>query len=215
MQTNSFQQITDIIRNRHTTKAAAMNGQIIPDRQVQQLMELADWAPTHGKTEPWRFFIFGGEALKQFGRLHADLYWSDTDEDKRTRIKYDKLILSANKASHLIITVMKRSIGAKIPALEEMAAVAAAAQNILLGATALGIASIWSTGGMTYHPSLKKYLGIGEEDKIMGLLYLGYEDEPGRERKRQISLEEKVIWVKDPEEPVGENSKNVTINGNL
>lgn len=196
MHTTAFEQLREVIRSRHTTKATAMNGKSIPDGQIQQLMELADWAPTHGRTEPWRFFIFGSEALKQFGQLHADLYWSHTPEEKRTKAKYNKLIDSAQQASHLIILVMKRSQGGKIPEAEEMAAVAAAAENMLLGATVLGLAVIWSTGGMTYHPSLKKKLGLQEEDRIMGLIYLGYSDEPEKERKRHIPLEEKMVWVK-------------------
>jgi nitroreductase len=51
--------------------------------------------------------------------------------------------------------------------------VAAAIQNILLGAMALNISSFWSTGGMTYHPELKRYLNLEEEDQVIGLLYLG------------------------------------------
>lgn len=49
---NSFSVIADIIKNRRSTKPAQMNGKLIPDEQVQQLLELADWAPTHANTEP-------------------------------------------------------------------------------------------------------------------------------------------------------------------
>lgn len=171
-----------------------MNGREIPDEHIKNLLALADWAPTHGHTEPWRFFVFGGDALKQFGQFHADLYWNETPQEKRTQAKYDKLIQSANKASHLLIAAMKRSLSSRIPAIEERAAVAASIQNILLGATALGIASFWSSGGMTYHPQLKTHLELDEEDSIIGLIYMGYTDEPDKKRKRNIPLEEKVFW---------------------
>jgi nitroreductase len=195
MTITSFEQISAVIRNRHTTKAVAMNGREVPDEQIEKLIALADWAPTHGHTEPWRFFIFGGDALKDFGREHADLYWSHTDEAKRNQAKCDKLVQSARNASHLIITVMKRSVNTKIPAIEEMFAVAAALQNMLLGATALGISSFWSTGGMTHHQALKTYLKLGDDDKVIGLLYLGYTDEPERKRRRNIPLAEKIVWM--------------------
>lgn len=191
----SFEQISAVIRNRHTTKAVAMNGREIADEQIEKLIGLADWAPTHGQTEPWRFYIFTGKALKDFGQEHANLYWSYTDEAKRNQAKYDKLTQSARQASHLIIAVMKRSVNTKIPASEEMFAVAAAIQNILLGATALGISSFWSTGGMTHHPAMKTYLKLAEEDEVMGLLYLGYTDEPEKKRKRNIPLQEKMVWM--------------------
>lgn len=196
MTIQTFYQVSTIIKDRHTTKAVAMNGGEISQEQIQKLVELADWAPTHGHTEPWRFFIFGGDALKQFGKLHAEIYWSHTNEEKRKQAKYDKLLRSAQQASHLIITVMKRSMDSKIPAWEERSAVSAAIQNILLGATALGISTFWSTGGMTYHPELKDYLKLAEEDQIIGLLYLGYSDGPAKKRRRKIPLDEKVIWMK-------------------
>lgn len=200
MSLNSFEHISAVIRNRHTTKAVAMNGQVIPDVQVRELIKLADLAPNHGQTEPWRFFIFKGKALNTFGKMHADLYWSHTVTEKRIQAKYDKLLQSAYKASHLIIVVMKRSHNTKIPEWEERSAVSAAVQNILLGATALNISSFWSTGGMTYHSELKKYLGLSEEDQVIGLLYLGYTNNTSiKKRKRSITLDKKMIWVKDAE----------------
>ena len=76
-------------------------------------------------------------------------------------------------ASHLIIAIMQRGGSPKIPVLEEIAATAIAVQNILLGATAAGIASFWSTGGMTHHPVMKDFLQLKEEDIVMESFVLG------------------------------------------
>jgi len=65
----------------------------------------------------------------------------------------------------------------------------------LLAATSLNIASYWGTGGMTLKPAMKQFLQLGEDDRVMGVLYLGYADEHP-EGKRTIPLEEKVTWVK-------------------
>ena len=172
-----------------------MNGKQVPDETVNQLLALADWAPTHGRTEPWYFFVYGGDALKQFGKTHADLYWQHTAEDKRQEATFEKLLHNVDLASHLIIAVMKRGTNPKIPQLEEIAAASAAVQNILLGATALGIATFWSTGGMTNNPALKDHLQLGADDIILGLLYLGYTDEPAKDGVRNIPLAEKVKWL--------------------
>ena len=69
-------------------------------------------------------------------------------------------------------------------------------QNVLLGAQALGISTIWNTGGMTHKKAMKELLGLAEEDMVMGLIYMGYTDESAREGKRNIPLEEKVKWVR-------------------
>ena len=195
MTNSKFAQVADTIKNRRSIGGGKMNGQIIPDETVNEILALADWAPTHGRTEPWRFFVYGGEALKQFGKIHAELYWNNTPEDKRQEATYEKLLHNIDKVSHLVIAVMKRGQNEKIPQLEEVAAASAAIQNILLGATALGISSFWSTGGMTHKPALKEYLGLAQEDIIMGLIFLGYTDEPHKEGVRNTPLSEKVKWL--------------------
>jgi nitroreductase len=190
---NPFPVIFDIIKSRRTIKPAQMNGNIIPDEQVEQLLELADWAPTHGNTEPWRFIVYAGAQAKAFCLQHAELYKLHTKPENFLQANYDKLLHNGDKVSHIIITVMERGKLAKIPVLEEKAATAAAIQNILLGATALGIASFWSTGGFTYHHSLKEYLQLKEDDMVMGILYLGYTDITPT-GKRNIPLTDKVKW---------------------
>lgn len=191
---STFEQFKEIVTRRRTVKPAQMNGQIIPEQDLKDIIATADWAPTHGRTEPWRFFVLTGDNLKKFCEHHAELYWANTDEALRTETKRESLSKMGDKASHLVITVMRRTPDTKIIVEEEYAAVAAATENMLLGATAKGIASFWSTGGMTHHPAMKMYLGLTENDLVMGLIYLGYSDEQ-KEGSRKIPLVDKIIWV--------------------
>lgn len=191
---NTFETLQKIIRNRRSTKPAEMNGQLIDNSLIHQLFELADWAPTHGRTEPWRFIVYEKEAKQQFCLAHAELFKQHTDPEKFTNAKYEKIQQQGDTLSHIVVVYMKRTLSNSIPAIEEIAAVSAAIENLLLGAAAVNIAALWSTGGMTHHPSLKKYLGIGEEDLVMGLLFLGYTDQPQQTGKRNIVLENKVEW---------------------
>jgi nitroreductase len=190
---NEFEMLQHIIRTRRSVKPGLMNGKEIDNSIIQQILELADWAPTHGYTEPWRFIVHHGKSLELFCRNHAEMYKEVTPAEKFNNAKYEKLKHTADKLSHLVIVYLKRAENVKIPVVEEIAAVAAGVQNILLGATALGIASMWSTGGVTHQPVLKKYLGLSESDLIMGLLHFGYADEIP-EGKRMTPLAEKIIW---------------------
>ncbi len=183
-----------IIRERRSVKPSLMNGKKINPSIIQQLLILADWAPTHGRTEPWRFIIFSGDGLARFSQQHADLYKNYTPEGSFTNAKYQNIIQNAEKASHVIAVYMKRQASQKIPLIEEIAATAAAIEHILLGAQEQGIAALWSTGGMTYHNSMKQLLGLEEHDQMMGLIYLGYSDEPSPPAKRNIVLSEKTVW---------------------
>ena len=194
MNTN-FDTIAHIIRSRRTVKAASMNGRQIPDSAIEQLLLLADHAPTHGRTEPWRFKVYTKDALEAFCQQHAQLYWDHTDEATRTISKRDGLLNPATKASHLIIVIMRRTRDTKIPMMEEYAATAAAVQNMLLGAEALNIAAIWNTGGMALKPEMKTMLHLTEEDHILGFIYLGYTDEDKRPPMRNIPIDQKIHWV--------------------
>ena len=195
MVNDQFELLKTIISSRRSVGWAKMNGKVIPDETINKLLSLAHWAPTHGRTEPWLFYVYGGEALKQFGKAHADLYWEHTAEDKRQEATREKLEHNVDKASHLLVAVMKRGENPKIPQVEEVAAASAAIQNILLGATALGIASFWSTGGMAHTHALKEHLHLGHDDIIMGLIFLGYTDEPAKEGVRNSAITEKVKWL--------------------
>jgi len=186
--------VGEVIRTRRTIKPMQMNGQKIPQEQVKMLLELADWAPNHGRTEPWKFFIYEGAALAAFCADHADLYKKNTPADKFVEATWKNLQTMGDKASHLVIACMIRGNLPKIPHWEEQAACAAAIQNVLLGATALGIASYWGTGGMVQHPVLKNYLNLREEDQIMGAIYLGYSDLKAP-AVRMIPLDEKLEWI--------------------
>jgi nitroreductase len=188
-----FLTISSIIKNRRSIKPAKMNGKKIPDEQVKEILQLANWAPTHGRTEPWRFIVYAEDKVKEFCFQHAELYKALTSPKNFEQANYDKQLHNGDLASHVIIAIMQRGSSPKIPALEEIAATAAAIQNILLGATAAGITSFWSTSGMTHHPAMKDFLKLKKEDIVMGILYFGYSDEK-MEGKRQTSMTEKITW---------------------
>jgi nitroreductase len=193
MDSTTFSTISNIIKTRRTIKPAVMNGQKVPNGHIAALLELADWAPTHAFTEPWRFVIYEDPTV--FCKQHAELYKTHTPAENFKEATYNNLQNIGNNASHVVIAYMKRGTNPNIPVVEELAAASAAIQNILLAASALNIGSFWSTGGMTLKPALKEFLELGEEDQVLGLLYLGYTDQKP-DGRRVTPIEEKVKWVK-------------------
>lgn len=196
--TDSFQKIAAAIKNRRTTKIPKMNGRKIPNDLVEELLKLADAAPTHGNTEPWKFTVLTGDAFERFAKDHSEMYWQHANPETRNATTKENLAGFAHKASHLIIAQMKRTPDTKIPFLEEYAAASAAVQNILIGASVAGVAAIWNTGGMTLKPQMKEYLNLEESDEVLGLIYLGYTDDPIHyEKTPKKPFHEKVIFLKD------------------
>jgi nitroreductase len=191
-----FNTLSEIIVARRSNKPATFNGEKIEDSIITDLLNLAHWAPTHGRTEPWRFKVYANEGVSTFCEAHAALYKTNTDPEVFTTAKFENLQKLGSQTSHIIGVYMQRQVPAKIPLVEEIAATAAAIQNILLGAEALGISALWSTGGMTHHPALKSFWGLSDEDVVMGLLYLGYTNEPAAPGKRNGTAAEKTSWIK-------------------
>ncbi len=190
-----FEILQQIIINRHSTKPAAMNGKKIDDAIIQQLLELANYAPTHGLTEPWRFIVYSGDAVKEFCYNHAEIYKRDTPAEKFNSGKYEKQKHNGDHVSHIIAVYMKRGTSPNIPALEEICATAASVENILLGAETLGVAVLWSTSGAVHDDAMKEFLGLNKDDIMIGLLYMGYTDEVIKESKR-TPVEDKITWKK-------------------
>ena len=197
---NNFDNIQETITARRSIKPATLNGKKIPDQQIIQLLSLANWAPTHGYTEPWRFVVYSGDAVQQFCHQHAEMYKDNTLPEKFNPAKYQKQQHNGDKTSHIIAVYMQRGNNPNITALEEICATAAAVQNILLGAEALGISILWSTGGSVLEPVMKDYLGLSEDDLMIGLLYMGYTDEPATPGRR-TPIEAKTKWINNITQP--------------
>src|SRR5437762_14262939 len=98
-----FSILSQIIQNRRSTKPAKMNGKKIPDEQVKEVLKLANWAPTHGRTEPWRFIVYSDDKVKQFCYQHAELYKANTPADTSEQGIYDKQLHHGVLASHIVI----------------------------------------------------------------------------------------------------------------
>lgn len=182
-----------LIKTRRTIKPAAMNGAVLEDAIIQQCLEAAHWAPTHGRTEPWRFFVYSGEQLVKFCNDHAEMYKSSVTAETFMVSKYDSLKNMPQTVSHLVVTAMERTPLTKIPFLEEYAAVSAAVQNILLMAHSMDVAAIWSTGGMALKPEMKTYLGLQQqEDEVVAFIYMGRTDKTDFPASRKTSVEDKI-----------------------
>lgn len=168
-------------------------GKQIPADIIQQILENATWAPSHGLTEPWYFTVFSGDGLKKFATFQSDLYKTEAGPAFK-EAKYLKLQQQPLLASHVISIGMKRSAEKKIPEIEEVEAVACAVQNIYLTITAYGLGGYWTTGGITYMAKAKSFFGLGDEDKLLGFFYVGYVADPPVPGVRR-PVTEKVVWV--------------------
>ncbi len=138
--------ITETIRHRRTVKPAMMDPDLeVPNELIDELLENANWAPTHGFTEPWRFKIFSKNHRKVLGEKLQELYSKHTPNDQFRQDKMDKLGQNPILAPIVMAICMKRGDNPKIPELEEIEAVACSVQNMHLTAAAAGLGAFWSS----------------------------------------------------------------------
>ncbi|KAF0684782.1 Aste57867_23297 [Aphanomyces stellatus] len=147
----------------------------VPEEVLNKMFESANWAPTHGRTEPWRFVVFGGDARRKLGETDQALYKAKTPEGSFMPKKYTKKLASKLQASYVVAICMKRQESKKIPEIEEIEAVACAVQNMHLCATAHGVGAYWSSVPGSYYEEMKEYVGgLGPDDKLLGFFYIGF-----------------------------------------
>ena len=197
---DSFQeQLNQLIKSRRSIKPRYFNGNKIEDSIVWQILENANWSPTHGLTQPWRFKVFTDGGLLKLANFQAELYRKITPEKIFNSDKYERMKQNILNSSHVIIICMQRQVSEKILELEEIEAVACSVQNMALTATAYNVCSFWGSGGVTYTQELKDWIGLTEKDRCLGYLYLGYSDNPNANSHRS-PIQEKVEWISENDE---------------
>ncbi|MEJ6756921.1 MAG: nitroreductase [Crocinitomicaceae bacterium] len=170
----NLSEINELIRERRTIYPEQFSERQVHREQIEVILNNAQWAPTHGNTQPWRFKVFTDEGRQTLSTYLGQAYLNFTPEDKQNDLKLKKLILRPLKSSVVIAVCMKRQAEEKILEIEEVEAVACAIQNIHLTCTAYGLGGFWSTPKLIYTQEMNDFLNIGNKDKCLGLFYIGY-----------------------------------------
>ena len=158
---------------RHATPAKLLIDPAPDEAQLRQILEVAMCVPDHGRIRPFRFISIRGQARHALSELFGRaVKLRDPDVTKA----YLKKQMDKPLRSPLIVVVIVSLIESpKIPKIEQMLSAGAAAHNLLLASTALGFGSIWLTGDNAYDPTVFDALGLADNEKIIGFVYLGTE----------------------------------------
>ena len=174
-----------------------------PDReQIETILTAATHAPNHHKVQPWRFIVLAGEARAALGEVMAASLARRLERLEKPGEPFDnkkQALLNKERTKLLrspvvIVVVAERPQQSNVLEIENIEAVAAATQNMLLTAEELGLAAMWRTGDAAYDPRVKQWLDVEPDDHIVAFLYLGYPAIPRLER-HPIPVEEKTTWL--------------------
>lgn len=193
------EEVTKIIRGRRSQFPAQFKeNDPVADSIIEEILENANWAPTHKLTQPWRFIVYTGAGLKTFGDYQAELYKMRAEKNGTPFLEgtYQKFKENPAKASHVIAILMKRTEGSGLPVMEEISAVAMAVQNMYLTACAYGLACYWGTGGPTFWAEALEDFGLEGEDLLMGFFYVAKPASENWPEGKRTPIGEKVSWVR-------------------
>lgn len=173
---HNLSEITAIIKDRRTIYPEQYSTRKVHREQIELLLNNAIWAPTHGLTQPWRFIVFQEDSLVDLGEKMAQIYLANTPVAEQNDAKLSKLLNRPKKAGAIIALIMHREADTKISEADDFAAVACAAQNMHLTATAQGLGAFWSTPKVLQTEGFNQFLELEDTQKCVGLFYLGYPD---------------------------------------
>ena len=168
----------------------------VPREIVEKILESAVHAPNHRLTEPWRFHVFTGKGRGELARARAEVARIQAEaEGEEEEFAAGRISRERKKSfrAPVVIVVISKGGRDEVETLENYAACAAAVQNMQLTAHSLGLATIWRTGPVAYHPYMREFFGLENGDKIVAHLYLGYPDVTERSRRREPAST-RTVW---------------------
>lgn len=137
---------------------------------LEQIMRAGVRAPDHGRLRPWRFVVLEGAARDKLGNEMARLSLAKFPQSTPEQLDGERR--KALRAPTIVVVAAKIVQG-KIPEVEQIGAVAAGVENMILAAQALGYGAMWKTGAPAYDAQTKTMLGLTPQDAIVAFLYLG------------------------------------------
>lgn len=157
-------ELEQAIRTRRTHKA--YGAEPVSIDELEQLLELARWAPNHNLTNPWRFRVLGPRALSELQAAAGP--------DAAGKLA---------RAPTLVVASAALS-GDPIQDEEDLHAAACAVYAVLLGAHARGLAGYWRTPAVLRADAGRTAVGLDDGERVLGLIHLGRPREAKRPPER-------------------------------
>lgn len=176
---NKRTELAKIIRERRSVKKNYSNKEVT-EELVLDLLDDAIWAPTHGMRQPWRFIFVGQDQKADFAKKIASTYPEERQENREDYLNEPN--------AHLV--VIMEELEKQKQWEDNYGATASMIHNFSLLAWEQKLGSVWKTNPHIYDPKVKDILNVGDNEKIVGFIHLGYFDEQP-EKKDRIPVIEK------------------------
>jgi nitroreductase len=182
--------VFEAISTRHSV--GKVKADVLPRAIIMKLLDAGNQAPNHYKVRPWRFVVLMGSARDNLGDVMAALQrdrFPDLPQES-----FDKTRALPLRAPVLIAVGVDKPSESKVLEVENICAVSAACQNILLAAHASGLGASWRTGEWARDAKVKEFLGFAADQHIAAFIYVGYPENVTEPASRP-SVEDRTFWM--------------------
>lgn len=193
---DSVASLRETIARRRSLGLARLREEAIAPEILEAMLESANWAPSNGDTEPWRFTVFTGEGRKALGDAFAEAYRVEAGDS----FKEESFQAMRERGTDAPVWISIGMTPGYLPdgrrAMsddEEIMAVACAVQNLHLVATAYGMVGMWHSKGASVSPHVASWLGLEAPSRLLGFFWCGYPKVEWPEGERG-PWQEKVTW---------------------
>jgi nitroreductase len=169
--------VLDFLARRRSASALTLQAPAPSPAQLADLLRLAARVPDHGKLSPWRFLILQGDDKATFAAALDGL--ARTRGDERAAMKLGKL-----KAPPLAVAVISSPKAGEIPEWEQLLSAGAVCTQLLIAAQAMGYGANWITDWYAYDRDALTLLGLAEQERVAGYVFIGTPKEAPLERQR-------------------------------
>lgn len=148
-----------------------LNDPLPAPEMLENIYKAAFRAADHAVLRPWRFLVIKDSARERLGELFVKAGLAGDAALEPAAI--EKLRAKPLRAPLILVCISSYKPHPKVPEIEQDLSAGAATQNMLLAAFAQGLGAMWRTGSLAYSEVVKDGLGLSDNEKIIGFLYIG------------------------------------------
>ncbi len=185
--------IIDFLQKRRSAKAMLLAAPGPAPAELETILACAARVPDHKKLVPWRFIVFEGEARAQFGEILARTVAAE-EKDAPSAVRLDAERGRLTRAPTVVCVVSRVVPSPGAPEIEQLLSAGAAAFNLCLAANALGYGTCWLTEWYSFNAAVSKSLGLAENERVAGFVYIGTDTAPQDDRERPALADIVTHW---------------------
>jgi len=188
-------ELFEVIRTRRSIRK--YKDEVPAKSKIEKVIEGANWAPSDGNSQPWKFYVVKGEVVDgicdefySHAKEHIPNASYIPEEKKQPMLEYAKDFGGA--PVHIIVSYEIEEDPIKDE--EALMGASAAVQNLMLTAADQNLGTVWIAGHVAHSEKVKELLNLSDSEKIAGIVPIGIPDMDLPLKERQDS-KEKTEWI--------------------